>query len=170
MPSTNTTAAKTPKTPKPRMTAEERRAKREAERLAAEQEREAARLAFEAERPLRWLELFTKALRIEVVKASSAYSEVIERQDYWFGYFRVDARKQSFSLEEMGSARLTQESLHPSDVERINSALDWALQWFDEYDAEQERLRKEAEELARRRKEAKDKLSDEDLAALGLRR
>lgn len=154
-----------PKKPKP--TAAERKAAREEAQRVAKAEQEARMAEFNERRPQIFQEMFVKALRIEVIKAS--YHEVMDTNSWWFNDFSVDARRQSFCIEELGGHTVSQDRMHPSDVERINHSLDMALKWFDEYDAEQERLRQEAIKREQRRQEALSKLTKEDIAALGIR-
>ncbi len=155
----------TPKKPKP--TAAERKAAREEARRIAEAEQQARMAEFNARRPQLFQELFVKALRIEVIKTS--YHEVMDTNSWWFEDFSVDARGQSFRIEELGGHPVSVDRLHPSDVDRLNHSLDMALKWFDEYDAEQERLRQEAIKREQRRQEALSKLTKDDIAALGIR-
>ncbi len=162
-------AAKKPaaKVAKPRPTAAERKAAREAAAAAAEAERQAQWAAFNAIRPQKWLELWAKAMRLQLLMES--YPEVRENHDWWFCDFRVDAKAQTFCVETTGGSAHSQEKLHPSDVERIHQGLDMALEWIEEYEQEQERKRQEALIAAQKRAAALAKLNDEDKKALGLR-
>jgi hypothetical protein len=165
--STNKPLTPAKKAPKPRMTAEERRALREAQRLEKEQEQERARQAFEKERPQTFRGLMLKAMQLEL--QIQGHPDVRESNDWWFRDFHVDPFKMAFRTEAGGHAEVTQETLQLGDVQHIESGLDMALNWVKAHLEMLERRRREAEELARKRAEALSKLSDEDKTVLGLR-
>lgn len=155
------------KAAKPRPTAAERKAAREAEAAAAEARRQQAWAEFNAIRPQKWLELWAKALRLKLLMED--YPDVAEQHDWWFTDFQVSAKSQTFSTETTGGSVQSLEKLHPGDVERLHQGLDMAFEWVDEYEAEQERKRQDALIAAQKRAAALAKLTDEDKKALGLR-
>lgn len=163
MPTKNaeTPKVKTAPVRKPRRTAKE-------VREAAEKERQAAWAEFETRRHSVWVEVWAKALRLKLV--TDHMLDFKDQHSWWFEDFQVNARQQTFQLEDTGSMVISEEKLHPSDVDRINSALDMAFDWLTEFEAEQERKRQEALERERRRQEAMSKLTEEDKKVLGLTR
>lgn len=161
------TPVKEKKTPKPRPTAAERRAAQAARAQEAEAQRQKAWAEFNALRPQKWLELWAKALRLKVL--IKEYRDVQSCHDWWFCDFHVDAKAQTFSTETLGGHSVSEEKLHPNDVERLHAGLDMAFEWIAEYEAEQERKRQEALIAAQKREAALAKLNEEDKKALGLR-
>ncbi len=164
--SAEATAPKPAKVAKPRPTAAERKAAEAARKAEYDAEVEARRLAFEAIRPAVWYELFAKVLRLYIL--SDAYSEVYREQAWWFNAFTVDVRLQTFKTEDAFS-QVSMESLSEHQVARLHNGLDTAFGWFEAYDVEQERKRREAEELAERRRAARAKLTDQEAKDLGVR-
>lgn len=157
----------TAKTAKPKLTAAERAAARKALQEKAEADRKAAWDAFNAERPMRWLELWAKALRLHILL--EAYPDVRYSNSWWFEDFKVDALAQTFSCEEVGGHPQSEAKLHPSDVQRLHESLDRGHEYVTEFLAERERKR--LEELERQQKiaAAKAKLTAEDMQVLGIR-
>lgn len=152
---------------KPRPTAAERKAANAARAAAAKAELEARQAEFERQRPVLWLQLWAKALRLD--KLMESYPEVRDSNSWWFEDFAVDARNQCFGTETLGGHSVSESRLHASDVERLNEGLDMALGWLTEYDEEQERKRQAALVLEQKRAAARAKLTAEDLQVLGLR-
>jgi glutamate-1-semialdehyde aminotransferase len=169
MPTKTAATTKTPKTPKaaPATVRKPRRSAKEL-REEAEKARQESWSAFEAQRHSVWVEMWAKALRLKLV--TEHMMDFRDQHSWWFEDFHVNAREQNFQLEDTGSMVISEEKLHPSDVDRINSALDMAFEWVTEFEAEQERKRQEALERERRRQEALSKLNDEDKKILGLSR
>jgi len=159
MPTKSDTVTKSTPVRKPRKSKAELRAE-------AEQAQQAVWAAFETRRHSAWLELWTKAMRLELVTANML--EFRETHDWWFRDFRINARDQSFKLDETGDLVISEEKLHPSDEDRISSALDYAFSLLKDFEDEKERKRLEAIELERKRQEALGKLSDEEKKILGL--
>ncbi len=163
--------AKKPRLPmlgrKPRLTAAERREANAAKAAAAKAALEAQQAQFEQQRPLVWLQLWAKALRLD--KLMENYQEVRDSHSWWFEDFTVDARNQCFSTETLGGHSVSESRLYACDVERLNEGLDMALGWLTEYDEEQERKRQEALVLEQKRAAARAKLTAEDMKVLGLR-
>jgi hypothetical protein len=159
MPTKSDTATKAAPVRKPRKSKAELRAE-------AEKAQQASWAEFETRRHSAWLELWTKAMRLALVTASML--EFRESNDWWFRDFHVNARDQSFKLDETGDLVISEEKLHPSDEDRINSALDYAFKLLKDFEDEKERKRLEAIELERKRQEALGKLSDEEKKILGL--
>lgn len=149
--------------------AQERKDKQEAarkERLAQLAKQEAE---FAATRELHWLRLWSNALRIELLfKGSSEWANhpFREANTWWFEDFRVDAEKCEFTVCSFGL--VNQEALTAQNVEQIENALNEIYGLYQEYLDEEERKRQAALELARKRKEALDKLTEEDRKVLGL--
>jgi hypothetical protein len=159
-------AAKKPA--KPRPTAAERRAQREAEREALLKEQAAKEAEFEKNRATIWQGLWARALRLELLVRDHTDIREQSTHDWWFADFSVNAVEQSFDLE--GQYRpVSCETLKYLEVDRIERSLETGLEYVNDYLAEKERLRLEAEEQARRRQVALAKLDDEDKKALGLR-
>lgn len=159
---TNKTTPKTQDAPavrKPRLTAAQKREE-------AERERQASWADFDARRHSVWIELWAKAMRLAMV--TGPLLELRESNDWWFREFRVNAREQSFKLDETGDLAINEEKLHPSDVDRIDRALDYGFSLLTSFEEEKERQRLEALELERKRQDALGKLNDEDKKILGL--
>lgn len=156
---TTTETTKAPAARKPRLTAAQKREE-------AERAREAAWAEFETRRHSAWLELWAKAMRLALV--TEHMSEFRDTHSWWFRDFRINARDQYFQLDETGDLVISEEKLHPSDEDRISSALDYAFSLLKDFEDEKERKRLEAIELERKRQEALGKLSDEDKKVLGL--
>ncbi|KWT95531.1 MULTISPECIES: hypothetical protein [unclassified Variovorax] len=158
--------AKAPLKPKP--TAAERSAAL-VQRKAAEAAAEAERIGrFETERPVWWLRIWAKALRLSLLARD--HTGFRDAYSWWFDDFRVDAVAQSFHLESTGGrANVHAESgTAACEFEQIDAALDRAITWFDEYLAEQERLRQAELERQEHRKRGLEKLTDAEKSALGL--
>ena len=161
------------KTTKVPMTPEQRAARRIELREAREKKqaadlanREARAKAFEDARDIHWNQMWAKALRLELITAE--LPRVRAEHSWWFDKFSVNALGQSFRLEDTGSLCITRDSVHPSDIERINSALDQAFTWHTEYLAMKEQERLAVIRKAELRESAKAKLTDEEKEALGL--
>lgn len=149
------------------MTALERKTAREAAEAQAAQERQAAAEAYERRRPGEFAKLMNKAMRVALLAAQ--YPEYQEEKSWWFDDFGVDAHAQTFSLETMSGHSVTEANLHPSDVSRLNSALDLAIEWLDTHLQAKESARLAAIEREARRKAALEKLTPADREVLGLR-
>ena len=161
------------KAPKAAMTPEQRVARKAELREALKKkeaalwaDREARAKAFEDARDIHWNQMWAKALRLELITVE--LMQVRGNHSWWFDEFSVDALGQSFRLEDTGSMCITRDSIHPSDIERINSALDQAFAWHTEYLARKEQARLAAIRKAELRESAKAKLTDEEKEALGL--
>lgn len=152
---------------KTRKSAAERRALlEEAERKAKEQ-REQALLQFNLARPQKWLELWAKALELELL--AQGFPGVKEYNSWWFEDFNVNVKARTFSTSAMGHEPVTQECLNPTRFDMLNDELDQAFAWIEEFQVERERKRLEALLLAQQREAALAKLTEEDKKALGIR-
>lgn len=149
--------------------AQERKDKQEAartERLAELAKQEAE---FGATRELHWLRLWSKAMRLELLFADlSEWNKhpFKEANSWWFEDFSVDAEKCQFTVWSFGLVK--QETLTAKNVEQLESALNEIYDLYEVHLAEEERKRQAALELAKKRKEALDKLTEEDRKVLGL--
>lgn len=155
-----------PTTAKAKETAQERREKKRLEEIAERQRQEHEALEFAERRPDVFRRLLFKAMRLELLV--QRYPRVREDQQWWFSCFSVDAQTQTFRCETMSGSEVTQDNLRLQDVGYIERDLDMGLGFVDEYVNEQERKRREAEELQRKREAALAKLSAEDRKVLGL--
>jgi len=145
----------------PRKTAKQRREE-------AELAQQAAWATFEERRHAEWLEMWTKALRLHLI--TEHLTDFKESYSWWFRDFRVNARDEYFQLDDTGSLEISEAKLHPSDVERINSALDQVLAWLKDFEEEKERKRLQALEEERERQAALARLTDREKQLLGLTR
>lgn len=167
------------KAPRKTMTAEEREfratarraAREEKEREAAEAERKIQEL-FEANRHVRWLEVWSQALRLQLLR--SAYDRDVTEFFEDFSAPTVDAYAQTIKWPSVFWASATSDSawsetsLTASAYEVLQANLQGAIESFEAYCAEKERKRLEAEDRARQRKAALDRISAEDKKLLGL--
>jgi len=141
-----------------RLTAAERR-------RAAEETLAAKRLAFEQERSSRWTELWAKALRLQALITQDSNMEERFRGDtYWGESFRLDAVKESFSIERK---EITEKSLSYENAADCRSLVTGAITLLLDYCAEVERARLAEIEKRRLQDEALAKLSIEEIRALG---
>lgn len=162
----------TKKTPAPKLTAADRRLKREQEATADEQRRAAARAEFEIKRPGLFAGLFARAVRLELMIRTHDDLDHDFRDrtnaSWWFEDFHVDAWKQTFSVNELGGRPMNEASLHPADVDRIDSDLNLGYSLLQEHLGAIEKKRKEEIEKEQRRQAALSKLTPEDKKLLGL--
>lgn len=153
--------------PKPKPTAEQRKAAKLEAQAAAEALELAEENAFLAKSPLIWSQLFAKALRVALIMPG--YRRVVEDNDWWFDTFQVDPRAQTVRIH-VYQETWAEGELDAKRADRMLEELDSALEWFDEEDARAERERQEALAKEARRQAALSKLTDEDKVALGLNR
>lgn len=147
-----------------------KQAKKAQERREKE-EKDAAE--FEANRELWWLRVWSLALKINAMFPSAFPAHPLrESESWWFEDFYVNAEEEWFTC--FSGDRVSKESLslgaHTTSPENILDHLNRVLESYVEWKQEEERKRQAALELERTRKEAKAKLSDAELKALGLSR
>ncbi len=145
------TAAKT------KQTAAERRAEQSARAGAAN-------AAFEAQRSSHWTDLWARALRLCILIRENPR---FEEDHGWFSdEFRVNAQAQSFRVDH--NSETTEASLTRERYEKLNSSLEMGESLMNQMLEEQERRRLAEIERQRLEKQAIAKLTDEELAALGI--
>lgn len=137
------------------------------EAIAAQEkaDEKAEQSAFHEAKPLIWLTLFSKALRIKAIAGN--YPDVVDEYEWWFKGFQVCPRTQFISYREDFSI-WTQDNIDSVTARRMGNEFDMALLWFDEQDALYEAERLKAIDKEQRLNAALAKLSEEDKKALGI--